>query len=229
MDYSNFNDFVDYSNDVVLPESETKAIMDNLHWLPEIAGEVFMDVLPGTSVGIGFGVISGKSEISVAAGEEEFTLYEHHVKAYPISATGFFEPHVPFVMAKPFLFAGFDIYYSTLYFKYPIELEGYLYELEADLDTWGFGFHGGAGLEFQLMPTVSIELSVSGRWADIKGYEGKAKIPGRDEIDVFLIAGKWANGLVIYGVESLDYKKENNEGSVDLSGIGFSLGFKVAL
>ena len=117
------------------------------------------------------------------------------------------------------------MYYSRIDFEFKlsdgVDTEGY----DAELSTWGFGIHGGGGIEFSIAPTFSLDIGFKVRWADISGYEGTATNVGGETKEVFLVADT-VNDVLMYGTESLDNKGEYDEGSVDLTGFTFYIGFK---
>jgi hypothetical protein len=221
--YGDYNDFAEYANEEVLPLSGITERYDEMHWVPEFGGEVIVDFLPVVDVGVGFGVISGKSELAVL----DIEIFKHTVKAYPITLTGYFEPPLPMPMAKPYLMAGVGLYPSKIFFSYPVVINSVAYMLDADMTKTGYGVHGGAGIEFSVASMISIDFCLKARWIDIQGYEGTSTIQGYGEEDVYLYFDDSA-GEVVYGVESTSAKDESKEGSVDLSGYAFTLGIKVA-
>ena len=222
--YGDFNDWVDNVNDVVFPESGIAESVDNIGWIPAFQAEVVTGIIPGFELGVGAGIIRGKSELNISYGGVAGLEFEHAVTSFPFTATAYWYPPLP--VMKPFVFAGAGAYLTKLRF------EEYIYggedniDFEADLDKWGFGLHGGAGISFALVPMVSLELGVQGRWCTMKGFEGTAtdNTTGEEE-DVFLAK----EGKVLFGPESISEKGEYEEAEVDLSGVGFTIALKIAL
>lgn len=226
--YSDYNDFADHITDVVLPEQGIAGELGNIHWVPEFSGEVMVSLVPSFSVGVGAGMIYGKSDFSFGVVGSEFT-YEHTVKAYPITVTGYFNPPLPLGVMKPYVFGGAGMYYSRITFEQMVTGGGQSVVFDAELTKWGFGLHGGVGFEFSIAPVVSIDVGFSGRWVRIEGYEGTATMTNGEtvDMDIFLVGGEDEDGDPIFGPESVDEKDQWEEGSVDLSGFGFTIGVKL--
>ncbi|MCK4235579.1 MAG: outer membrane beta-barrel protein [Candidatus Krumholzibacteria bacterium] len=233
--YGEYNDFADNNNEMLLEAKIAGAEYDNMNWVPEFGGEVTLSVIPTVTVGLGAGMILGTADFAFSM----VTLnanYEHKMKAYPITATGYFKPAVPFTFAKPFFFGGIGLYYSKLTFSESYESSVVMPDTtsyDSELTKCGFGLHGGAGIEFVIAPMVSFELCVMGRWVDIKGYEGtRTRADGTSE-DVYLAydsvyIARYGVDVPYYGPLSVDEKSRYEEGSVNLSGYGFTLGLRVA-
>jgi opacity protein-like surface antigen len=220
--YGQYNEMVDEMNREISSDPSISGEIDNFHWLPEFSGEALFSVSPTVRIGIGVGVISGKSSFSVEPLEVGF---EHTVKAFPFTATAYVNPPVPFSFAKPYVFGGAGAYYSKLGFTVssPVDTSAY----DCDLSAWGFGLHGGAGVEFSIAPKVSFSVEIRGRWAKLKGFEGTATRGDGATEDMYL-AYYEESGIIEYSPESVDKKDTYGEGTVDLSGFGVLLGLKVA-
>ena len=214
INYSDWNDFVkDYNTMLVGVEQ-----LDEIHWIPEFSGEVTYSVVPSLTVGLGAGIIAGKSDWSISTGLE-FVDLEHKIRAFPFTLTGYFEPSLPFTFAKPHVFGGVGAYYSkvTFFFNYDPDSDA-IPDYEADLTSWGFGMHGGAGLRFEVVPTVSIDIDVKGRWAKIKGYEGTTT--SGDVTEDAVLIRYIEDGFHYYGVSTASESAGYQEGAVNLSGFG---------
>ncbi|UCF04977.1 MAG: outer membrane beta-barrel protein [bacterium] len=214
--YSDFNDFVEDFN-AQLDGEET---LDEMHWVSEFSGEVTFSAFPGFTVGVGAGIVSGKSDWAVAIGLQQIRQ-EHKMRAYPFTLTGYFEPPAPFTFAKPLVYAGVGAYRSTITFRFAAspDIEGSP-DFDAELTDWGFGVHGGAGLRFKVAPIIDLDLGIKGRWATIKGYEGTAT-SGNETKDVVLVKYVTDEGFRAYGVQPAEDADLYEEGKVDLSGYGF--------
>jgi hypothetical protein len=220
--YGQYNEMVDEMNREISSDPSMTGELDNLHWLSEFSGEVLFSVAPTVHIGIGAGIISGKSSFSIEPLEVGF---EHTVKAFPFTATAYVNTPAPFSFAKPYVFGGVGAYYSKLGFTIsaPVDTSAYDY----DLSAWGFGLHGGAGLDFSVAPKISLSVEIKGRWAKLKGFEGTGT-RGDGETDDVYLAYYEESGAIEYGPESIDNRDTYGEGTVDLGGIGVSLGLKVA-
>jgi len=220
--YGQYNNMVDYFNDEILSEPSASGKLDNLHWVPELSGEFLYSLAPMVQVGIGAGLIWGTSRFSV---EPLDYVSEHTVRAYPVTATVYVETPVPYAAVKPYVFAGGGAYYSKVGFTVSSAIDSL--NMESDLSAWGFGLHGGAGVEYSIAPKVSLVFEAKGRWAKIQGLEGTRTIALGPSEDAYL-AYIEESDRVNYGPMSTDDSGTYGEGTVDLSGFAFSLGIKVA-
>jgi hypothetical protein len=221
--YDDYNKFVDEVNKSL---SSIGLELEKLHWLPEIQGEFIYSPLPLITVGAGAGMLFGKAELSSGL----IGQMEYGVKTYPITVTGYFKPDLPLMPVKPYAFFGLGMYYSKINFELDQNFVQGVSE-SADMTTWGFGFHGGAGLEFSILPALSLELGVRARWAELKGFEGTGTDANGDPVDVFLVSDEilyQGNYYPAFGPLDVAEKDKYNEGALDLSGYGFSLGLKFA-
>jgi opacity protein-like surface antigen len=224
--YGDFNDFAAYINDEVLAPEGVSGTVDAIHWIPEFSGEITIPLAPMLELGVGGGIVSGSSSFSFAVGGNGLD-YKHTVKAYPFTATAYVRlPALPF--AKPYAFAGAGAYYTKLTFEETVEESGVSDGFTADLTTWGFGLHGGAGLTFAVSPKISIDLGVKARWASFSGFSGTATARDGTSTDVFLASYIDAVDGRVFGPESTADAGTYPEGSVDLSGVAFMLAASVS-
>ena len=218
--YGDFNDWVDEANKSLAAGGAGE--IDDIKWVPEFGGEFYYSIVPMFEVGVGAGIMMGNSEYSFMEGDE-FIEFEHKIKAFPINANFYFKPNVPFASMKPYLYAGGAMYYTKLDFALNLSDEmGY----DAELSAWGFGIHGGGGMEFSVLPSLSFDIGFKIRWASIDGFEGTATDLEGETRDVFLVGEKQADGDWIYGPEDAALKDDYDEGKVDLTGYTIYIGFK---
>jgi hypothetical protein len=225
--YDDYNDFADIVNeDLAVFGTE----LENLNWLPELQGEFLYSPLPLITFGAGAGMIFGKAELSSSL----IGNLEYGVRSYPITMTGYFKPELPLMPVKPYAFCGIGMYYSKITCEFSTDIVEGIYE-STDLSTWGFGIHGGAGLEFSILPMLSLEVGVRGRWADIKGFEGTGTDAAGNRVDVFLVADDveveyqgQTYQAAAFGPWSKEDQDRYQEGSRDITGYGFVLGLKLA-
>ncbi|MBD3178237.1 MAG: hypothetical protein GF417_00810, partial [Candidatus Latescibacteria bacterium] len=110
--YGDFNDFVD---DINYELNEYGIEMNNINWVPEIQGEVLYSPFPMFTVGLGAGIIFGSSDLNASIGG--FSLdFEHEIKVYPITVTGYFKPSMPMFPLKPYIYGGAGLYHSKMSF-----------------------------------------------------------------------------------------------------------------
>jgi opacity protein-like surface antigen len=182
--YGDFNDAADYANREGLWASGASGEISAIHWIPEFGGEVIVPVIPRLSIGVGAGIMYGKSSYVLQTSLGAYS-YEHTVRAYPLTATAYVSlPMLPF--ARPYVYLGGGAYRTKLAFKESTSGQTGSGEASAELLKWGFGFHGGAGLSFDIVPTVQFELELKWRRAIVKGFEGERRNPDGTTTDVFL-------------------------------------------
>jgi opacity protein-like surface antigen len=223
--YGDFNDAADYANSEVLWASGATGEVGAIHWIPEFGGEVIIPVIPRLSVGVGGGIVFGKSSYVLRTSLGAYS-YEHAMKAYPVTATAYVNlPPLPF--ARPYCYLGAGAYRAKLTFEESTSGTS-TDEASAELQKWGFGFHGGAGLSFDIVPKVQFELGLKWRRVVVKGFEGTRRNPDGSSTGVFLASYTDADGNLNFAPESTADKGVFSEGSVDLSGFSFMLGFTVS-
>ncbi len=224
--YSDFNDYVKHVNEVELPAIGVMGTLNDIHWVPEVNGEVLFSPVPKITIGAGAGFISGKSEFSYMIGFIE-SKYKHTIKAYPLALTGYFDFSLPGASIDLYLQGGVAAVYSKITFDMKLTDGTNTDGLDAELTTWGYELHGGGGVKLAIFPKVSIDLGIRARWADLTGYEGTGAVIGEGDYDVFL-AKDTEEGYVLYGPESVENNDQYEEGSVDLTGFAVTLGVTVS-
>ena len=218
--YGQFNEWVDAFNAQPIIVASGQEI-DNMNWVAEFGGEVLFSAVPLIDVGVGSGMMLSSSNISISGAGEVFGI-EHKMRSYPFTATAYFKPAVPLAFLKPIVYGGIGLYRTTLTWDWTDTVTPLYWS--AELDKWGFGMHGGAGVEISVMPMVSIDLGVRGRWAKIKGFEGSCTHSEDGEFDIFLA---YDEELSLFGPENVANSEDYEEGEVDLSGFGFVFGIKM--
>lgn len=223
--YGDFNDAADYANEELWASGATGEV-GAIHWIPEFGGEVYVSVIPGLSVGLGGGILFGTSAYMLQTSLGSYS-YEHAMKAYPVTVTAYVDlPMLPF--AKPFVYLGGGEYWTSLTFEESTSSGLSTEEASAELQEWGFGFHGGAGLSFEIVPKVQCEVGLKWRRAVVKGFEGTRRNPDGSTTEVFLASSTDAEGNVTFAPEATADKDVFGEGSVDLSGFAIMLGLTVS-
>jgi opacity protein-like surface antigen len=230
--YGDYNEWVDETN-ARLPYEFVEGVKipryENINWMPEITAELTYPIAPTFTGSVGIGYLSGKSEYSFSYEPADIALEEDHtVKAIPVTVNVYWEPSLGSL--KPFVYGGIGLYRTSLEFTssftFGDETDGYT----AEMDKWGFGLQGGAGLSFSFSPKVSFDFGIQGRWADISGFEGTATRLDGETKEVYLGKG-WVeeDGEDIYYYGPTDKADNMDEGTVSLSGytlfIGMTIGF----
>lgn len=218
--YGQFNEWVDAFNALPLIVESGQEI-DNMNWVAEFGGEVLVSAVPLIDVGVGAGMMLSSSDIRISGAGAIFGI-EHKLRSYPFTATAYFKPDVPFAFLKPVVYGGVGLYHTVLQWDYTDSVTPIYWN--AELDKWGFGMHGGVGMEISVMPMVSIDLGIQGRWVKIKGFEGTCTHSEEGEFDVFLAYDETSS---LFGPEDVANQEDYEEGEVDLSGFGFVFGIKV--
>lgn len=231
-----FNSFVDAFNSEYL--SGTPYSWNNLNWVPEFNGEILYDVTPMLDVGVGVGIIMSTAELSISAGLESSTD-KHKLRSYPFTATGYIDPAWSLGPFKPIFYGGVGLYYTSWDYSTAYMGTGNDFSYEWETSKWGFGLHGGAGFEISILPRLSVDIGIKGRWANFKGFEGKDPNSGEDVV--------LASGTMEYIVEvapdvfelfivptyqplPTEFVSETEtlqEAEVDLSGYSIVVGLKV--
>jgi opacity protein-like surface antigen len=224
--YGDFNDAAEYANKEGLWASGATGEVGAIHWIPEFGGEVVVPLIARLSVGVGGGIVFGKSAYVLRTGLGSYS-YEHTMKAYPVTATAYVDlPALPF--ARPYLYLGGGAYRASLTFEESTSGGSSAETASADLRKWGFGFHAGAGLSFAIVPTVKFDIDLKWRRAVVKGFEGTRTNPDGGTTQVFLASYTDPDGNVNFAPESTADRDVFGEGSVDLSGFAFLLGLTVS-
>jgi hypothetical protein len=222
--YGDFNAWVDNVNARMATETLAVGAVDKIHWIPEFSGEFLYSFVPGLTVGVGAGMLSGKSTFDVGFADGSYR-FEHSVRSYPFTATLYGDlPTIP--VGKPYVFGGGAAYYAKITFHETVtagtEEEWY----DADLTAWGFGVHGGAGLEIPIVPMVSADVGVTGRFVRMRRFSGNATGNEGARGEVFL-AYYERGGVVGYGPEPVSEKGAYGEGTVDFSGFALTMALHV--
>jgi hypothetical protein len=224
--YGDFNDAVEYANSEAIPAAGGSGEVNSIHWIPEFGGEIFVSVLPRLTVAAGGGILFGTSAYEMETGLGVYS-YEHTMKAYPVTVTAYFDLP-PLSFAKTRVSVGGGAYRASLTFDESTSDGSSTAQATADLAAWGFGVHGGAALDFDVAPTVKLEVGVKLRYAVVEGLEGDRRNPDGSTTPVFLASYTDADGVVTFAPESKADENVYGEGSVDLSGVAFQLGVTVS-
>ena len=222
--YGDYNDWVKESNSEIPLGYPT---YEELHWIPEVSAEFTFPILSSVSGSVGIGYLSGKTKYNVNLGIVSYS-YVHRVKATPVFLNVYWE--IPLQTINPFVYGGVGLYRTVLEVDESLTEGSQTKGTNSELDKWGFGLHAGCGIGIALAPTISFDVGVQGRWADISGFEGTSKPLGGDQEPVYLGKGEVERDNIAvsyYGPATKDSGLE--EASVNLSGytifIGLTFGF----
>lgn len=220
----------DYNDWVQKANSEIPAgypVYEELNWIPEVSAEFTFPIMSSFSGSVGIGYLSGKTAYNTDLGFVSYS-YVHRVKATPVFLNVYWE--FPLQTINPFVYGGVGFYRTTLEFDESLTESGQIEGGNSELDNWGFGLHAGGGISLALAPTVSFDVGIQGRWADISGFEGTSTTVDGDQQNVYLGKGEREVENVMYSYYGPATKDSGlEEASVNLSGytifIGLTIGF----
>jgi len=188
MAVGDFNTVVDglnnlYNDIVPMLAGFTKAgAFKTLNYGIELEGEIIIK-LPGNfglGIGTGYYLRSKDSEISIeniALGEINISL-KPEFKAIPVTLTFYYflSPKSP---VNLYLNGGVGYYFGKATFTLREDLEQVglppaWSEMRSEAKDQGFGFHGGVGLEFNVISKVAFFIEGNGIYCKLKSWEGDA-------------------------------------------------------
>ncbi len=225
--YGDFNDFADGINDLIARDPDITGELGDIRWIPELGAEVTAALTPLFSLGAGAGMLRGSSEFTFSSGGATLS-FEHTVAAYPFTGTLYAEIPASLGFAKPYAFAGGGAYYTKLAFAERVGSLGDVVGYDADLSSWGYGLHGGAGISVAVAPRVAVDIGFKGRYVKVSHFEGTATSTKGETIDVVLGFYEGEEGYMVYGPLNAGDYGAVDEGVVDLSGYAITLGVNIS-
>lgn len=140
---------------------------------------------------------------------------------------------------RAFLTAGAGVYFAKVSLDDTSEYPGGRYREKTEARSSGFGFHGGAGLEFNLMNRLALVLEGTGRIVRIKGFDGSrtritasgsASENGRFTYFEYEDFGRWFGWAEIRNSPA-EYPdvRDSRDARVDFSGLGVRVGLRLSL
>jgi opacity protein-like surface antigen len=151
-----------------------------LNYGPDFEAEFIIELPKNFAVGIGIGymVRTGDDTIEMSQfGVSESIGIETRFTAVPITLNGYF--NLPMgAKTKAYVKAGVGYYIgkSTYFVRQEARILGLppaWQEDEGDASSNAFGFQGGVGIEFNLSETVALFFETTGRYANLKNWEGQ--------------------------------------------------------
>ena len=239
VNYKDFNEFAKYMNGTVFKDPTVRILaeMPEIHWMPETKLEFVFSLRQGLSSGIGVGYLRGSSEFNtvIRGGtiDQQDLGYNHTIDSYPLTYTVYFSlPTTTVSWAVPMIYFGLGAYYTKASFDLTDVTATEDNSMTSELTDWGWGMHGGAGVEFELTPVITLDIEFFGRFAENKGVTGTMKDASGSEEDAYLMSDlvddKFIQGPnLYYGPWETD-DRQYDEGTVTLTGFGFTFGIKVA-
>ncbi|MDH4257468.1 MAG: outer membrane beta-barrel protein [Candidatus Aminicenantes bacterium] len=177
-DYNSLGGDFEALFDVLVAAGATKqGEFKSLKWGFEGEGEIIFKLPAGLGIGIGVGYIqrSNESDLGVSiplVGEFSLNM-QPDLTAIPINLSAYyFTPGA--VPLKLFVYGGVGYYFGKINHIFRVDMSppAYWNQNEGDIKDQGFGFHGGAGLEFSFVPKVSFFIEGRARYCKLKSWEG---------------------------------------------------------
>ena len=218
-------------------EGEAKPI----HLGFDFEGDIIINLTPRVGIGFGVGYIQAAktSELTVhlLEGQPEASLtFKSKISAIPIRVGVFYTLPVSDMVNVVFN-AGTGIYLANYSYNFRPGRGWSGNSITQTASAKGFGFHGGAGLEFNLAPNIAFILEGQGRYAKIGGFEGTAKYDGSSlpytkegalyYWEQMTIIGKYPRVLVRENKPYGPDVSNAREAKVDFSGFTFLAGIKI--
>jgi len=221
---------------------------NKLNWGTDFEGEFIMDLTRNIGVGIGIGYIHRKKDSSVdtrfGSGVSQSFEMEPQFTAIPITLSAYY--HFPLAAKMDaFLKAGVGYYMGKSKFNVRDELEipGFpprWQEEKRRASSNSFGFHGGIGLEFNLLENIAFFLEGIGRYAKLKDWDVDVQYRTFAE-ESGTMSGTWyivevlnyATGkyykviITSVGTPSVEYFRNPKKAEISYSGISLRVGIKI--
>ncbi len=146
----------------------------------EFEAEVILNLSAGFGLGVGVGYIMRSNESTMGLtiplqGSLSMSI-SPDVTAIPISLSAYyFAPRM--VSLKPYAYAGLGYYIGRIEAVtrtdiVPLTPPAAWTKTDAKIKDQGFGFHVGGGLEFKLVPKVSLFIEGKARYCKLTSWEG---------------------------------------------------------
>jgi opacity protein-like surface antigen len=209
----------------------------------EFEGEVILNLFGGFGLGVGVGYImrSNESKMGVTfplAGSISLSI-SPDITAIPITLSAYyFAPGVGSL--KPYAYGGLGYYIGKIKVVTRVDTEPLTSpaswtETDDRVKDQGFGFHVGAGLEFKLVPKVSLFIEGKARYCKLTSWEGDQSYRNSDvlidqtsgKLWYYEISetGRWYSQIILQEQRPTGtYIRNVREFKADLSGIVFRVG-----
>lgn len=173
----NFLTFVEFAYG---PGGEKTGEFKKINWGLEYGGELIFNLAGPLGVGIGAGYIKRSKDSEFGISHASFgsitASTTPELTVIPVSLNVYlFPPSTPFLNVYVYGGVGYYIGKSTSTFRVDLELVGLpaaWEEIIGDIKDQGFGFQGGAGLEFSVVPKMAFFIEGNARSCKLKGWEG---------------------------------------------------------
>jgi hypothetical protein len=221
-------------------------------WGFDLEGELIVNLAGGFGVGIGAGYIEQRSMDSEVGVSEPIwfgeltTSVATEFSAIPASLSlYYFLPLTP--IGNIYVSGGIDYYFGRWTLNARVEEDLVLYpppswtEYDFEVKDQGFGFHGGAGVEFNLGSNIGLFVEGKGKYCRLKSWKGKEsaidsvgaslKLTGTMwyvEVESIPGSGVYQPTLTISDVEpSVPGIRNVRKFETDISGVSFRAGIRI--
>lgn len=222
--------------------------LDELNYGPDFEGELILELPKNFALGIGIGymVRSGDSTAEISLLEARNSIdVETRFTAVPILLNGYFNLPVG-EKTKVYVKAGVGYYIGKA--KYSVRQEQTIpgftptwEEEEGDASSSAFGFQGGVGIEFNLTETVGLFFEMSGRYANLKNWEGTNRyedflgVSDSESVEWYYaeeyddMTRQWYRSILITDEKpSGNYYRSVRKAEISYSGVVLRLGVKIS-
>ena len=221
--------------------------IEELNYGPDFEGEFIIELPKNFAVGIGIGYMvrtgDDTTEISLYDVSESIGI-ETQFTVVPITLNGYF--NLPLgTKTKAYVKAGVGYYIGKS--KYFVRQEARIsglppvwWEDEGDASSNAFGFQGGVGIEFNLSESVALFFETTGRYANLKNWEGQNRyndylgVSESQSVDWYFAeeyddtTRQWYRTVeIIEEEQSGDYYRNVRKAEISYSGVGLRLGIKI--
>ena len=221
--------------------------IEELNYGPDFEGEFIIELPKNFAVGIGIGYMvrtgDDTTEISLYDVSESIGI-ETQFTVVPITLNGYF--NLPLgTKTKAYVKAGVGYYIGKS--KYFVRQEARIsglppvwWEDEGDASSNAFGFQGGVGIEFNLSESVALFFETTGRYANLKNWEGQNRyndylgVSESESVDWYFAeeydgtTRQWYRTVqIIEEEQSGDYYRNVRKAEISYSGVGLRLGIKI--
>ena len=221
--------------------------IEELNYGPDFEGEFIIELPKNFAVGIGIGYMvrtgDDTTEISLYDVSESIGI-ETQFTVVPITLNGYF--NLPLgTKTKAYVKAGVGYYIGKS--KYFVRQEARIsglppvwWEDEGDASSNAFGFQGGVGIEFNLSESVALFFETTGRYANLKNWEGQNRyndylgVSESESVDWYFAeeydgtTRQWYRTVqMIEEEQSGDYYRNVRKAEISYSGAVHRLGIKI--
>lgn len=252
-----FNDHIRSEN--TINGRRMSLVVDSEHPLmrtvSNLGAEFILDI--GRRLGVGFGVgyfmakKGSPSEMTMTVEPGEVTsTYSPKITALPLTMSFIYRLPVG-ERFRLNAFAGLGFYYGKIYFRYKNEWSSPVYETGSSSTDWtansdSLGFHGGLEMEWNLIPGVALNLSVSAQravfteligdldWTEFSTYYGIDDSGTEENLTLWfgeeIISGDWYTRLFFEEDEPAGaYVRNVEKAKISMANVSLLFGIKILL